>query len=99
MTAELTAQASRVELLDGSDVPQPHPDVVVEDQVVEVRRYDGVVRAGLGAVVYAACGVVVDAGSGSEVHLAAGASLEEAPAPGALESLDLSVVAWDGGLA
>lgn len=99
MTAELTAPESAVDLLDGSDIPQPHPDVYVEDQKVQVHRYDGVVRAGLGAVVYAASGVVVDAGSGSEVHLAPGASLEETPAPGALENLDLSVVAWDEGSA
>lgn len=86
-------------LLDGKSVSRPHPEVVVEDQTLQVCRYDGVVRAGLGAVIYASDGVVVDAGSGSEIHLAPGAALEEEPPPGALESLDVCVVRWDGGAA
>lgn len=84
-------------LLDGRRVPMPHPDVLVEDNRVVVRHYDGVVRAGLGAVVFAGAGVTVDALSGSEVHLAPGGALAEPPAPGALESLEVCVVTWDGG--
>lgn len=83
-------------LLDGHRIPQPHPDVLVEDARVVVTHYQGVVHAGLGAVVWAEADVTVDALSGSEVHLAAGAHLLEAPAPGSLESLELSVVDWDG---
>lgn len=84
-------------LLDGRQVPTPHPDVLVEDNRMVVTHYDGVVRAGLGAVVFAGAGVTVDALSGSEVHLAPGGCLVEPPAPGALESLEVCVVAWDGG--
>lgn len=83
-------------VLDGRSIERPHPAVLVEDNTVVVMHYDGIVRAGVGAIVYAASGVVVDPQAGSEVHLAQGAYLEESPAPGAMESLEVSVVPWDG---
>lgn len=76
-------------------MPSPHPDVYVEDSRVVITHYDGVVRAGLGAVVFAGAGVTVDAQAGSEVHLAPDAALEEMPALGVLESLEVSVVPWE----
>lgn len=81
-------------LIDGATTARPHPDIDLEDTRVRVRDYHGVVRAGLGAVVYAEPGVVVDAGAGSEVHLAPGAHLEE-PAPlGSLEAIDRCITTW-----
>lgn len=68
-------------------------DLFVEDAEVEVRAYPGVVRAGVGATVWAHPGVVVDAVDGAVIHLAPGASLEECR-PGALERADVSVIPW-----
>ena len=69
-------------------------DLLVEDAEVEVRAFPGVVRAGLGATVWAHPGVVVDAEDGATVYLATGASLEEWR-PGALERGTVSIIPWD----
>ena len=68
-------------------------DLEVEDAEVEVRAFPGVVRAGLGATVWARPGVVVDVVDGAVVFLAKGASLEECR-PGALERGEVSVILW-----
>lgn len=69
-------------------------DLLIEDAEVEVRAYPGVVRAGLGATVWAHPGVVVDAEDGAVVYLAPGASLEEWR-PGALERGTVHIITWD----
>lgn len=69
-------------------------DLLVEDAEVEVRAYPGVVRAGIGATVWAHPGVTVDAVDGAVVYLAPGASLEESRS-GAVERVDISVISWN----
>ena len=69
-------------------------DLLVEDAEVEVRAYPGVVRAGLGATVWAHPGVVVDAEDGAVVYLAPRAYLEEWR-PGALERGSVQIIPWE----
>lgn len=85
-------------VVDQPDELLPNPelvdDLLIEDAEVEVRAYPGVVRAGLGATVWAHPGVVVDAEDGAVVYLAPGASLEEWR-PGALERGTVQILRWD----
>lgn len=81
-----------IQQLDGAFLP--HDEVQIEDDSVEVDNYDGLVVAGLGAIVYARPGVTVRPELGSTVYLAPGADLD-APADGALERGDYTVTPWD----
>lgn len=81
------------QLIDGAYLPRPCPELLVEDETVEVLNYDGVVIAGLGATVYAHAGVTVRPEVGSVVHLATGADIDE-PLTGALERADYTITTW-----
>lgn len=81
------------QLIDGTYLPSPCPELLVEDETVEVLNYDGVVVAGLGSTVYAHAGVTVRPEIGSVVHLAAGADVDE-PLTGALERADYTLTTW-----
>ena len=82
-------------VIDQPDVPDRDlvDDLLVEDEEVEVRAYPGVVRAGMGATVWAHAGVVVDAEDGAVVYLAPLARLEEWR-PGALDRGTVQIIPW-----
>lgn len=81
------------QLIDGAYLPRPYPELTIEDEVVEVLNFDGLVVAGIGSTVYAHPGVTVRPELGSTVYLAAGADIDE-PIPGALEHGDYTVTPW-----
>lgn len=83
-----------IQLLDGDFLPQPHGELVIEDESVEIFNYDGTVVAGIGSKVYAHPGVTVRPEIGGAVYLAAGADLD-AELSQALERGDYSVTVWD----
>lgn len=80
-----TCETQRLHVVDG--------DLYLEDAVVEVRAFPGVVYAGLGSTCYAHRGVTVVPSDGAVVHLAPGALVEELPA-GALERAEVTVTPW-----
>lgn len=98
MSISQTSGRVRVSQAPHATRPQPEistdgDDLIVQDHRVEILAWPGVVRAGIGAEIFAHAGVVVDPTDGAVVHLAPGAGLEE-HRPGALERGDYTVVAW-----
>ncbi len=71
----------------------PDGALVVEDDVVEVVHWDGVVELGVGATGWIHAGVTVDVQPGAVAYLAAGAD-QEPVRPGDLERCDVTVTAW-----
>jgi len=77
--------------IDGTDIPEPHPDLEVQDSEVWVTRWMGTVHAGIGAIVHAHAGVTYTASDGAVVYHHHGAITGDI-APGLLEQAAITIV-------
>lgn len=75
------------------DDPHTTTEVYAEDYSIEIVRYAGVVRCGLGTRAWVHPGNVVDATDGAVVYLAPGARLEE-PREAELTRGEITVCPW-----
>lgn len=69
------------------------PGLLVEDEIVELRGYPGLVELGVGATGYVHPGVAVVLQPGATAYLAPGADVLDVP-PGAVEGCWVTIARW-----